>query len=102
MAYQAAGTIQRLRLSCIAEDAKHSEDIYLELVAAYKTIYRSLRQHLDNLDLVEAGGPMALITKLEIYRVCEDGAVFIKTWLLPSAKSLADHVFLCKSYALFS
>ena len=81
---------------------KPSEDIYLELVAAYKSIYRSLLQHLDHLGLVEGGGPMTTITKLEIYRVCEDGAIFIKTWLLPSAKSLDYHVFLRKSYALFS
>jgi hypothetical protein len=74
-----------------------SKDIYLEFVATYKSIYRSLRQHLDHLCLAKTGGPMILITKLEIHRVCEDGAIFIKTWFLPLAKSPYDHVFLCKS-----
>lgn len=74
-----------------------SEDLYLEFVAAYKAVYRSLRQRLDRLNFDAAGGLAPLVTKFEIHRVCEDGAAFINMWLLPFAQSLDDRVFLRKS-----
>ena len=73
----------------------------MEFVTAYKIIYRSLRQHLDRLNLGATGGLAPLITKLEIQRVCEDGAAFINTWLLPFARSPDDRVFLYKSCVYF-
>ena len=78
-------------------DLLPSEEFYREFVAAYKTICRSLRQHLDYLNSVKAGGSAPLIAKLEIRRVCEDGVSFINTWFLPSVQSPDHCVFLRKS-----
>ena len=38
-----------------------------------------------------------MTAKLEIHRVCEDGATFINTWFLPFAQSIDERVFLRKS-----
>jgi len=97
MTHTVADTIQRIKLSHIVGETRPSEDLYLEFVTAYKTIYRSLRQHLDRSNFGAAGGLAPLITRLEIHRVCEDGAAFINMWLLPFAQSLDDRVFLRKS-----
>jgi len=97
MTHPAADAIQRLKFACIVGERQPSEDLYLEFVAAYKAIYRSLQQHLDRLSLGIAGGPAPLITKQEIHRVCEDGATFINTWFLPFVHSPDDYVFLHKS-----
>lgn len=78
-------------------DASENKSLYLEFVAAYGTIYHSLRRRLDNLSPAEAGGPAGLLAKLEIHRVCEDGATFINMWFLPMAESADDRVFLHKS-----
>ena len=72
-------------------------DLYLEFVTTYKNIYRSLRQDLDDWSSAEAGGPVVPLIKLEIQRICEDGASFIVMWLLPSAQSPDARVFLLKS-----
>ena len=97
MTHPAIEAIQRLKSSCIVGEVRPSEDLHLEFVTAYKTIYRSLQQHLDRSNLGAAGGLEPLTTKLEIHRVCEDGATFINTWFLPLAQSLDDYVFLRKS-----
>ena len=97
MTHPVADAIQQLKLSYVAGEMQPSEDLYLEFVAAYKAVYRPLQQHLDCLNLDTASGLAPLITKLEIYRVCEDGATFINTWFLPFAHSLDGRVFLRKS-----
>lgn len=97
MTHAVVDAIQRLKVSCIVGETRPSEDLYLEFVAAYKTIYRSLQQHLDRSNFGAAGGLAPWITKLEIHHVCEDGATFINVWFLPFAGSLDDRVFLLKS-----
>lgn len=97
MTHQGTDTIWRLKFSCITREAQTLENLFLEFVATYKTIHRSLRRHFDNLSSIEPGGLAALLTQVEIHRVCEDGATFIDTWFLPLAQSPDDRVFLLKS-----
>lgn len=98
MTHPDADTIQRLKLPGAVGDMRPLEDVHSEFVAAYKTICRSLLQHLDRSNF---GGLAPPIIKLEIHRVCEDATTFINRWFLPVAQSPDDYVFLRKSCVLY-